>query len=137
MTKSSINEPVPSLRIAIANPEASDPNGKFVLYWMTASRRTVWNFALERAVELAKERQKPLLIVETLDSGRRWSSDRHHVFVIQGMADNKAACEAHGVRYYPFVESERGDAMELVAALAARSCVVVADDFPINSLTKI
>ena len=133
MSKLSINDPVPSLRIAIANQAAPDPNGKFVLYWMTASRRTVWNFALEHAVELAKELHKPLLIVEILDSGRRWSSDRHHAFVLQGMADNKAACETHDLRYYPFVESRRGDKIELVAALATSSCAVVADDFPIKS----
>ena len=47
------------------------------------------------------------------------------------MADNRVTCEARGVQYYPFVENEPGDAVELVTALANRACVVVADDFPI------
>ena len=133
MPRSFMKERVPSVRLACANEAALNPKGSFVLYWMTAFRRTTWNCALERAVELAAELRKPLLIVETLGSGGRWASDRHHAFVLQGMADNKAACKARDVRYYPFVESERGEALELVAALAVRSCVTVADDFPIKS----
>jgi len=133
MPRSFMKERVPSVRLACANEAALNPKGSFVLYWMTAFRRTTWNYALERAIELAVQLRKPLLIVETLGSGRRWTSDRHHAFVLQGMADNKAACEAHDVRYYPFVEFERGGAIELVAALAGRSCVVVVDDFPIKS----
>jgi deoxyribodipyrimidine photo-lyase len=128
-----MKEQVPSVRVACANEAALNPRGSFVLYWMTAFRRTTWNYALERAVELAAELRKPLLIVEPLGSGGRWASDRHHAFVLQGMADNKAACEAREVRYYPFVGLERDDATKLLAALAARSSVVVADDFPIKS----
>ena len=133
MPRSLIKERVSSVRVARANEAVLNPKGSFVLYWMTAFRRTTWNYALERAVELAAGLRKPLLIVETLDSAGRWASDRHHAFVLQGMADNRAACETRDVRYYPFVESERGDAIELVAALADRSCLVVADDFPVKS----
>ena len=135
MPRSFMKERVPSVRVACANEAALNPKGSFVLYWMTAFRRTTWNYALERAIELAEGLRKPLLIVETLSSGGRWASDRHHAFVLQGMAANKAACEARDVRYYPFVELERDHALELAAALAARSCVVVADDFPVKSFS--
>ena len=133
MPRTFMQERVPSIRRTYVNEAALNPEGSFVLYWMTAFRRTTWNFALECAVELASKFQKPLLIVETLCSGGHWTSDRHHAFVLQGMAENKAACEASGVHYYPFVECEPGDAVELVTALAARSCSVLADDFPIKS----
>ena len=136
MPQSSIKERVPSVRVARANEAVLNPGGDFVLYWMTAYRRTTWNFALERAIELAAELRKPLLIVETLSSGGRWASDRHHTFVLAGMADNKSASEKGEVRYYPFVESEPGDAIELVATLAARSCAIVTDDFPIKSFVS-
>ena len=120
MPRSFMKERVPSVRLACANDAALNPKGSFVLYWMTAFRRTSWNYALERAIELAAELRKPLLIVETLGSGDRWASNRHHAFVLQGMAGNRAACEARDVRYYPFVEFQRGDAVELVAALERR-----------------
>ncbi|MBN1854630.1 MAG: deoxyribodipyrimidine photolyase [Pirellulales bacterium] len=102
---------------------------------MTASRRTTWNAALERSVELAKELRKSLLIVETLSSGSRWSSDRHHRFILQGMAENRASCEKHGIRYYPFVEHKQGTTADLVVALASHSCAVITDDFPMDSST--
>ncbi|NUQ66011.1 MAG: hypothetical protein HUU20_26420 [Pirellulales bacterium] len=52
--------------------------GTYVVYWMTASRRTRWNFALQRAIGWARELKRPLLIVEVLVCGGRWDSDRHH-----------------------------------------------------------
>ncbi len=89
--------------------------------------------ALDRAVELAKDLDRPLLVVETLASRRRWASDRHHAFVIEGMADNARHFERAGVAYYPYVEDGDGGVCELVAALADAACAVVTDDFPIRS----
>jgi len=126
---------VPDLRITGANDKPVNSHADLVLYWSTAYRRTTWNFSLERAVEWASQLRKPLLIAETLSCGCRWASDRHHAFVLQGMADNAAACARSNTRYYPYVESTRGDAIDLLATLAARSCVIVADDFPIRDAT--
>ena len=42
------------------------PSGDYVLYWMTAFRRTHWNFSLQRAVDWSKELNRPLLIFEAL-----------------------------------------------------------------------
>ena len=39
-------------------------DGDFVLYWMTASRRTTWNLVLDRAVEWVEKLRKPLVIYE-------------------------------------------------------------------------
>jgi len=136
MPENFFEEAVPSVRISRANRGTVYPNGKLVLYWMTAFRRTRYNHALERAVEYAKELRKPLLIVETLASGVRWASDRHHAFVLRGMTDNKAACATRDVRYYPFVESKRGETVKLLEALARQACVVIGDDFPIKSFQE-
>ncbi len=126
---------VPSIRIGLANDRPVRREADFVLYWMHAQRRTTWNFALERAVERARELGKPLVVVETLSSGRRWASDRHHAFVLQGVRENAAACKRSGVRFLPFVEPKKGQNVDLLAALGQRSCVVVTDDFPINDFT--
>ena len=136
MPRSVMKERVPLVRVSCTNEAGLNPQGRFVLYWMTAFRRTTWNYALERAAELASRIRKPLLIVETLRSGVRWASDRHHTFVLQGMVDNRAACEARNVRYYPFVEFQPGDAIELVTAMAADACAVVTDDLPIESVAS-
>jgi len=125
---------VPPIRVVSSNDAPANPQAVYVLYWMAVSRRTRWDFALDRAVEWAHELGKPLVIAETLASGGRWASDRRHAFVLQGMVENAAACARHAVRYYPYVEPKRGDALDLVVALAARACLVVTDDYPIQSV---
>jgi deoxyribodipyrimidine photo-lyase len=124
---------VPKIRIQVCNAASIRADGDFVLYWMIAFRRTTWNFSLQRAVELAVELGKPLVIFEPLRIGYRWASDRIHRFVIDGMAEN-AACVAAlknpGVLYFPYVEPLPNADKGLLAALAKRACVIVTDDFP-------
>ncbi len=106
------------------------PDGKHVLYWMTAARRLHDNFALQRAAELAEQLDRPLIVLEPLRCGYRWASDRLHRFVIDGMADHAEALEDSGVLYHPYVEPEEDAGKGLLAALAEDACVVVADDSP-------
>ena len=100
---------------------------------MIAFRRMEWNFSLQRAVEWATELGKPLVVFEPLRIDYHWTSDRIHRFVIDGMADNAAhiaAMKNRGVLYFPYVEPVTNADKGLLAALAARACVVVTDDFP-------
>lgn len=126
-------EPVPSIRITVRNAADIRGDGAFVLYWMIAFRRTRWNFALQRAVEWSIRLHKPLLVFEPLRAGYRWASARIHRFVIDGMADQAArlaGLERRGVGYFPYVEPAPGAGRGLLAALAARACIVVTDEFP-------
>lgn len=121
---------VPEVRVRAGNDRPVRREGAFVLYWMIAARRRKANFALQRAVELARELGRPLLVLEGLRCGYRWASDRHHAFVLQGMADNAADFAAAGVRYLPYVEPSPEAGRGLLEALAAKACAVVTDDFP-------
>ena len=121
---------VPSLRIRTLNDAPFRPDRGYVLYWMIAARRTHWNFALDRAVELAKELDRPLVVLEALRCGHRWASDRIHRFVLDGMRENARAFEVAGVPYHPYVEPEAGAGRGLLSALAEGACAVVTDDFP-------
>lgn len=105
-------------------------NGDYVLYWMIASRRVFWNFALDRAVEWAENLQKPLVVLEALRCGYPWASDRIHRFALDGMAENACWLEGTDVLYYPYLEPKPDAGKGLLAALASRACVVVTDDFP-------
>lgn len=122
--------PVPQLRIQTLNGQPLRPDGRFVLYWMTACRRVEWNFSLQRAVELAIELQRPLVALESLRVGCPWASDRLHRFVLQGMADNRQRLRGSAVRYYCYVEPEAGRGSGLLEALAKQATVVVTDDYP-------
>jgi deoxyribodipyrimidine photo-lyase len=121
---------VPEIRIQACNQAPERADAEYVLYWMIANRRPVWNFSLQRAVEHAARLQKPLLVFEGLRSEYQWASDRLHQFVIQGMADNAAAFAEQHVCYYPWLELAPDDGVGLLQALADRACVVVTDDFP-------
>lgn len=124
---------VPASRIRTCNLAPVRGDGEFVLYWMIAFRRLSSNFSLQRAVELAIELQKPLVIFEPLRIGYRWANDRIHRFVIDGMAENAARIDAlknPGVLYFPYVEPLPNADKGLLAALAQRACLVVTDDFP-------
>ncbi len=46
---------VPAIRVRATNAAPLRTDGSYVLYWMIAARRARWNFALDRAVELARE----------------------------------------------------------------------------------
>jgi deoxyribodipyrimidine photo-lyase len=121
---------VPSIRIRAIGAGPVHANGAYVLYWMTAARRTSSSFALDRAVAWAQELGKPLVVLEAIRIGYRWASDRLHRFVLDGMADNSRRLSRRRALYYPYVEPERGAGRGLLESLAARAAVVVTDDFP-------
>ncbi len=100
------------------------------MYWMIAARRTRFNYGLQRAAEWARHLGKPLLVLEALRCDYPWASDRLHGFVIQGMADNRAALDGRSVLYHPWLEVRRGEGKGLLEAMAADAAVVVTDDFP-------
>ncbi len=104
--------------------------GDYVLYWMTAYRRTCWNFALDHAIERARELAQPLVVLEALRVDYPWASDRFHAFLLDGMAENARAFGKSQARYYAYVEPEVGAGKGLLRALASRACLVVADDYP-------
>ena len=68
-------------RIRRANDAPLRPERAYVLYWMTAARRTRYNPALERAVWHAEQLGRPLLVFEALRLDHRWASTRVHTFV--------------------------------------------------------
>ena len=111
-----------------ANPVRG--NAEFVLYWMVAARRPAWNFALDRAVDWARELGLPILVLEALRAAYPWASDRFHRFVIEGMAANARAFARAGVAYHPYVEPTPGAGAGLLDTLADRAAVVVTDDYP-------
>lgn len=121
---------VPEIRRRDANSAPVNAHGDYVLYWMIAQRRTAWNFSLDRAIEWAKELNKPLVIFEALRCDYPWASDRLHRFILDGMAVQQTTLQQAPVLYFPYVEPKRGAGKGLLQALAANACVVITDDFP-------
>jgi len=121
---------VPEIRVRAVNAAPARPDREHVVYWMTAYRRLDRNFALERAVDLARAWRRPLIVLEALRCDYPWASDRFHRFVLDGMAEHDRRLDGSAVLYWPYVEPAVGAGRGLLAALAARACAVVADDYP-------
>lgn len=126
----------PPQRIRSLNPHGLRNDGRWVVYWMTAARRLAWNFALDRAVEWAARLKLPLVVIETLPSGVRWASLRHHRFVLDGMREHAAALAGGPVQYYPFVERGPDEALELMSALSRQAAILIVDDYPVRSFAE-
>lgn len=123
--------PFPPARLRVVKDLAPRVDADaYVLYWMTSARRTRYSFGLQRARAWAEQLRRPLLVLEPLRAGYRWAADRHHVFVLQGMADQRERLLKLGVRYLPYVEPEPGAGRGLLEALAERAAAVVTDDYP-------
>ena len=127
---------VPPVRVRACNNRPSQSGGQFVVYWMNAYRRTHANFALQRALEWCDKLGLPLLILETLGCRARWSCDRFHKFVIEGMRDNAARCHELGVSYHAYIEPSSRHGRGMIEHLAQSAAVIVTDDFPCNFLPK-
>ena len=75
--------PTPDLRIVSVNDVPVQTDGDYVLYWMTAFRRTGWNFSLQRAVEWAVKLQKPLVVLEAIRCDYPLACDRFHAVILE------------------------------------------------------
>ncbi len=118
--------PAPRVRAANDKPTGSG----YVLYWMTAARRTRFNWALQHAACRAHELNAPLVVLEALRSDYPYASDRFHAFVVAGMRDNQKELRDKSALYHPYLEPEPGAGKGLLAAMAKDAALVVADDFP-------
>ena len=119
-----------SHRVHTINDYPVNPDGNFVLYWMTASRRYHYNSALEHSISLAIKLNKPLLVVEAVSIRHIWSSDRILTFFAQGIIDNTRIFQSHNLTYIPWVETHKQTGNGLLRKLSRNSCAVVIDDFP-------
>ncbi len=127
---------IPKVRIRAFNNSPLKTDGQYILYWMSAFSRPFSNFALQRAVEVAKELQKPLLILEILRCNYPYASDRLHRFILNGMADNALYFSSTPAHYYSHVETKSGASQGLLTNLAESACLIVADSYPISPLPQ-
>ncbi|MFH2125143.1 MAG: deoxyribodipyrimidine photolyase [Pseudomonadota bacterium] len=120
----------PDLRLKALNKAPINSRGGYVVYWMTAARRTSYNFGLEHAAARASKLGKGLVVLEALRCDYPYASPRLHAFIVQGMADNAQALRQRPVLYHPYLEPEPGAGKGLLAAWAEKACAVVCDWYP-------
>lgn len=102
----------------------------YVLYWSQMNRRAHSNHALEYAVELANERNLPVLFYEGLTCTYRHANDRLHTFILEGAGDTARALQPRGIGYAFYLRRRLADADDVVYRLAANAAALVTDDYP-------
>ncbi len=119
-----------SSRIRNLNDMSINQSGDYILYWMTSARRFHYNAGMDRAVELALELNKPILVVECMSIRHDWANERILAFSVQGMLDNIKIFEENNITYLPWVETHKDSGNKLLAKLSSHACSVLVDDYP-------
>lgn len=123
---------VPENRISILHEAPPNPQGEFVLYWMTSNRRPSWNFSLQQALHDAQSLNQPLLVIETSSCDQPWNSRRALNFLLQGMQNNSLEFKARNVAYYPCITQTQSDLNQLIHSLAQHASLLITDLFPLH-----
>ena len=119
-----------SSRVTQLNQSKANTKGRYVLYWMQMFKRASHNYALNFAIQLANERQLPLVVYEGLKFYYPWASDRIHTFILEGVAEKQAEFSQRGIRYIFYLQRNERDPRNTIAKLAREAALLVTDDYP-------
>ena len=74
-------------RITVLKSKSYNQKENYVIYWMQASQRVNFNHALAYAIELANEKDIPLLVYFQLLPDFPDATSRHYAFMIEGLVE--------------------------------------------------
>lgn len=110
-------------RLRELNELPANSKGRYVLYWMQQSQRTRFNHALEHAITQADELKLPVVVGFGLMDDYPEANARHYAFMLQGIADVKAALNKRNIA---FVLRRRNPA-DVAIELSREAAMVVCD----------
>lgn len=110
-------------RIQRLNDRTPNQKGRYALYWMQHSQRTIDNHALEYAAEQAAAVKRPLVVWFGLTPNYPDANARHFFFLFQGLRDVAADLSKRGI---PF-RVEIADPGEGILKAGAEAVLVVTD----------
>ena len=117
-------------RVTKLNNGEENKKGRYILYWMQMFKRASHNYALNFAIQMANERQLPLVVYEGLTFSYPWANDRFHTFILEGVAEKYAEFSERGIRYVFYLQRNKRDPRKVVEQLAREAALVVTDDYP-------
>jgi len=116
------SESIQDERVRALN-DAPQRRGRYVLYWMQAAQREAYNHALEYAVGEANRLRQPVAAVFGLTPDYPEANERHYAFMLEGLAETRAALADRGIQLAVLVDSPERAA----AALAGDASLLVVD----------
>jgi deoxyribodipyrimidine photo-lyase len=116
-------------RVTVRKAGAPDSNGRCVVYWMQRAQRAVDNPALDDAVKLGNELQKPVVIFFAPVPFYPHANARHYSFLAEGVPD---IAEAAARRNIGFVLRTYPEHRLLEFCDEVRAAIVVGDENPLR-----
>ncbi|MBC7896048.1 MAG: deoxyribodipyrimidine photo-lyase, partial [Cytophagaceae bacterium] len=118
------------------NEKRTNPEGRYVLYWMQSTHRLHENWALRFAILQADRLNKPLLIHQGLDPTYEHANDRIHSFILHNARELTARAAELGLTYRFVLRHRRDDDRRVVDQLAADAAMVVTDLYPTAGIAE-
>jgi deoxyribodipyrimidine photo-lyase len=117
-------------RVVQLNRADTNPNARYVLYWMQMYKRASYNHALTFAICKTNELGLPLVVYEGLKYYYPWANDRIHTFILEGVEEKRREFEQLGIRYVFYLQKDDASPKHTVARLAKDAACIVTDDYP-------
>lgn len=114
---------IESERIKNLNNKPINLNGDYILYWMQASQRVEYNYALIYVIEEANRMNLPLLVYFGVTDGFPNANERHYCFMLEGLIEVKEKFESMGGTFVIVHNEPQKGAIEL----SAKAAVVICD----------
>jgi deoxyribodipyrimidine photo-lyase len=97
--------------------------GEYVLYWMQASQRAEYNYALDFAIAKANKSNLPLLVAFGLSDAYPEANLRHYRFMLEGLQDTANTLDSKSIKFV----LQLGHPPEVAIRLSRQAAVVVCD----------
>lgn len=97
--------------------------GSYVLYWMQASQRAMYNHALEFSILKANELRKPLVVFFGITDHFPEANLRHYTFMLEGLKEVKSGLQDRGIQMVIRHQSPELGALQM----AKKASLVVVD----------
>jgi deoxyribodipyrimidine photo-lyase len=97
--------------------------GEYILYWMQASHRTLYNAALQYAIRMGNRHRLPVIAYFGLTEHYPGGNERHYRFLLEGLAEVRRGLEEMGI---PFVLQQVAPA-EGAVVLSKDALMVITD----------
>jgi deoxyribodipyrimidine photo-lyase len=97
--------------------------GRYVLYWMQASQRAVFNHALEYSIRQANELNKPVVVLFGITDRFPEANERHYAFMLQGLREVREGLYQRGIQFVVLHKSP-----ELAAVQFSKDASMVVTD---------
>ena len=116
-------------RVTVRKAGEPDPDGKCVVYWMQRAQRALDNPALDLAVKVGNELNKPVVVFLAPVPFYPHANLRHYAFLADGIPDIAEALAARGVG---FVLRPYPNHHLVKFCGEVRACMVVGDENPMR-----